>query len=160
MQAVKLRPEEALGAPVRSDWLLLWRLLLRGLPSKGDAGRKQRRHVRLIIIDSYLSKHSFIKESSMLTTNTANKHKSRYNMHEMFAFCRPLLGSVFGMCCPDGVEDAGWAASDVWAPAGFSLSPRLEEKTRSKEGSLSIHSTLDIGRQLKRIWEGCKKQTT
>lgn len=43
MQAVKLRPEEALGGPVRSDWLLLWRLLPRGLPSSGDAGGKQRR---------------------------------------------------------------------------------------------------------------------
>lgn len=43
MQAVKLRPEEATGGPVRSDWLLLWRLLLRGLPNKGDAGRKQRK---------------------------------------------------------------------------------------------------------------------
>lgn len=42
MQAVKLRPEEAPGGPVRSDWLLLWRLLPRGLPSKGEAGRKQR----------------------------------------------------------------------------------------------------------------------
>lgn len=37
MQAVKLRPEEVLGGPVRSDWLLLWRLLPRGLPSNGDA---------------------------------------------------------------------------------------------------------------------------
>lgn len=46
MQAVKLRPEETLAGPVRSDWLLLWRLLLRGLPSKGDAGRQQRRIVR------------------------------------------------------------------------------------------------------------------
>lgn len=38
MQAVKLRPEEVLGGVVRSDWLLLWRLLPKGLPSKGDAG--------------------------------------------------------------------------------------------------------------------------
>lgn len=37
MQAVKLRPEELLGPPVRSDWLLLWRLLPRGLPSNGEA---------------------------------------------------------------------------------------------------------------------------
>lgn len=43
MQAVKLRPEEVLGGPLRSDWLLLWRLLPRGLPSNGDAGRRQRR---------------------------------------------------------------------------------------------------------------------
>lgn len=43
MQAVKLRPEELLGGPVRSDWLLLWRLLPRGLPNSGDAGRRQRR---------------------------------------------------------------------------------------------------------------------
>lgn len=69
--------------------------------------------------------------------------------------CRPLLGGSLGTCCPGGVED-GWEPSVGWAPAGVSSSPRLEEKTRSKEGSLSIHSTLDIGRQLKRIWEGCK----
>jgi len=41
MQAVKLRPEEFMGGPVRSDWLLLWRLLPRGLPSNGDAGGRR-----------------------------------------------------------------------------------------------------------------------
>lgn len=102
MQAVKLRPEELLGGPVRSDWLLLWRLLPRGLPSKGDA----------------------------------------------------LLGAGLGTCCPGGVDEGGWDPSVGWGPVGVSSSPRLEEKTRSKEGSLSIHSTLDMGRQLKRICEG------
>lgn len=43
MQAVKLRPEDVLGGPVRSDWLLLWRLLPRGLPSNGDAAGRQGR---------------------------------------------------------------------------------------------------------------------
>lgn len=42
MQAVKLSPEEVLGGVVRSDWLLLWRLLPRGLPSNGDAERRKR----------------------------------------------------------------------------------------------------------------------
>lgn len=37
MQAVKLRPEEVLGGPLRSDWLLLCRLLPRGLPRSGEA---------------------------------------------------------------------------------------------------------------------------
>lgn len=46
MQAVKLRPEELLGGPVRSDWLLLWRLLPRGLPNSGDARRRQRRRIK------------------------------------------------------------------------------------------------------------------
>lgn len=41
MQAVKLRPEEVLGGPLRSDWLLLWRLLPRGLPSSGEAARTE-----------------------------------------------------------------------------------------------------------------------
>lgn len=36
MQAVKLRPEELLLAPVKSDWLLLCRVLPKGLPSPGD----------------------------------------------------------------------------------------------------------------------------
>lgn len=71
----------------------------------------------------------------------------------------PLLGGSLGTCCPGGVEDGGWDPSAGWAPAGVSSSPRLEEKTRSREGSLSIHSTLDMGRQLKRIWEGCKYET-
>lgn len=43
MQAVKLSPEEVLGGEVRSDWLLLWRLLPRGLPSNGDAERRKRK---------------------------------------------------------------------------------------------------------------------
>lgn len=43
MQAVKLRPEELLGGPVRSDWLLLWRLLPSGLPNNGDAGGRETR---------------------------------------------------------------------------------------------------------------------
>lgn len=43
MQAVKLRPEEVLGGPLRSDWLLLWRLLPRGLPSSGEAGTQVER---------------------------------------------------------------------------------------------------------------------
>lgn len=38
MHAVKLRPEELVGGPVRSDWLLLCRLRPRGLPKDGDAG--------------------------------------------------------------------------------------------------------------------------
>ena len=63
----------------------------------------------------------------------------------------PLLGGGLGIYCPGGVEEGGWGASVGWAPGGVSSSPRLEEKTRSKEGSLSIHSTLDMGRQLKRI---------
>lgn len=71
----------------------------------------------------------------------------------------PLLGGSLGTCCPGGVEDGGWDPSAGWAPAGVSSSPRLEEKTRSREGSLSIHSTLDMGRQLKRIWEGCRHET-
>lgn len=50
MQAVKLRPEEAPGGPVRSDWLLLWRLLPRGLPSRGEAGRKQSSQVGLRVM--------------------------------------------------------------------------------------------------------------
>lgn len=60
------------------------------------------------------------------------------------------------MCWPGGVEEGGWEdPSAGWAPVGgASSSPRLEEKTRSREGSLSMHSTLDMGRQLKRIWEG------
>lgn len=37
MHAVKLRPEELVGGPVRSDWLLLCRLRPRGLPKDGDA---------------------------------------------------------------------------------------------------------------------------
>lgn len=61
MQAVKLRPEEALGGLVRSDWLLLWRLLLRGLPSKGDAGRKQRGV-------SQIDKNSLIYTKTLLET--------------------------------------------------------------------------------------------
>lgn len=36
MQAVKLRPEELLLDVVRSDWLLLCRVLPRGLPSPGE----------------------------------------------------------------------------------------------------------------------------
>lgn len=44
MQAVKLRPEEALGGPVRSDWLLLWRVLPRGLPSNGDTRMRWKRY--------------------------------------------------------------------------------------------------------------------
>lgn len=64
---------------------------------------------------------------------------------------RPLLGGGLGICCPGGVEEGGCDPSVGWVPVGVSSSPRLEEKTRSKEGSLSIHSTLDIGRQLKRI---------
>lgn len=36
MQAVKLRPDELLLEVVKSDWLLLWRVLPRGLPSPGD----------------------------------------------------------------------------------------------------------------------------
>lgn len=46
MQAVKLRPEELLGVLVRSDWLLLWRLLPSGLPSNGDARGSHRRAER------------------------------------------------------------------------------------------------------------------
>lgn len=56
MHAVKLRPEELLGGVVRSDWLLLWRLLPRGLPSNGDAGRmrkqKQSQGVCLDLLES------------------------------------------------------------------------------------------------------------
>ena len=74
--------------------------------------------------------------------------------------CRPLLGGSLGKCCPGGVEDGGWDPSVGWAPVGVSSSPRLEEKTRSNEGSFNIHSTLDIGRQLKRICEGCETQMT
>lgn len=66
-------------------------------------------------------------------------------------FCRPLLGGGLGICCPGGVEEGGCDPSVGCAPVGVSSSPRLEEKTRSREGSLSMHSTLDIGRQLKRI---------
>lgn len=36
MQAVKLRPEELLLDPVKSDWLLLCRVLPKGLPNPGD----------------------------------------------------------------------------------------------------------------------------
>lgn len=36
MQAVKLRPEELLLEVVKSDWLLLCRVLPRGLPRPGD----------------------------------------------------------------------------------------------------------------------------
>lgn len=36
MQAVKLRPDELLLGVLRSDWLLLCRLLPRGLPSADD----------------------------------------------------------------------------------------------------------------------------
>lgn len=63
----------------------------------------------------------------------------------------PLLGGGLGTCCPGGVEQGWCDPSGTWVPVRVSSSPRLEEKTRSKEGSLSMHSTLDIGRQLKRI---------
>lgn len=36
-----------------------------------------------------------------------------------------------------------------------SSSPRFEENTKSREGSFSMHSTLDTGKQLNLIWEGC-----
>lgn len=36
MQAVKLSPEELLLEPVKSDWLLLCRVLPKGLPRPGD----------------------------------------------------------------------------------------------------------------------------
>lgn len=106
MQAVKLRPEEAPGGPVRSDWLLLWRLLPRGLPSRGEAGGKQRSQVGqnhwLIYdeggLDSPMDMHDG-ENPSITDAQLAFSHDG--------TFCRPLLGSVFGTCCPGGVEDAG-----------------------------------------------------
>lgn len=41
--------------------------------------------------------------------------------------------------------------SDVYVVPKVSSSPRLEEKTRSREGNFSIHSTLDTGKQLNLI---------
>lgn len=47
-------------------------------------------------------------------------------------------------------------ATDSWAFVAYkSSSARLEENTRSTDGNLNIHSTRDIGKQLKRKIEGC-----
>lgn len=43
MHAVKLRPDELLLGALRSDWLLLCRLLPRGLPSADDPARQEAR---------------------------------------------------------------------------------------------------------------------
>lgn len=45
---------------------------------------------------------------------------------------------------------------DSWAEVAYkSSSARLEENTKSTDGNLSMHSTRDIGRQLKRRMDGC-----
>lgn len=153
MQAVKLRPEEVMGVAVRSDWLLLWRVLPKGLPSTGDAGgRKRRVHKK----NKTRELHRLITHFSLLTTF---KLTFNYTLHTrsnpLHTMCSksypPLLGGSLGTCCPGGVEEGGCDASGRLDPVEVSSSPRLEENTRSKEGSLSIHSTLDMGRQLKRI---------
>lgn len=63
----------------------------------------------------------------------------------------PLLGGSLGPCCPGGVEDGACGPSVGLVPVGVSSSLRLEENTRSSDGSFSMHSTLDMGRQLNRI---------
>lgn len=63
----------------------------------------------------------------------------------------PLIGGGLRMCWLGGVEEGGCGLSVGWVVDGISISPRLEENTRSRDGSFSIHSTLDMGKQLKRI---------
>lgn len=41
--------------------------------------------------------------------------------------------------------------SEGYIVPNVSSSPRFEEKTRSRDGNLSIHSTLDTGKQLNLI---------
>lgn len=41
--------------------------------------------------------------------------------------------------------------SDGYVVPNVSSSPRFEEKTRSREGNFSMHSTLDTGKQLNLI---------
>lgn len=62
------------------------------------------------------------------------------------------------LCTEGGVEEGVCWGSAGWVVPGSSSSPLLEEKTRSREGSFSIHSTRDMGRQLNRIWDGWKKK--
>lgn len=104
MHAVKLSPEELLLVLVRSDWLLLCRVLPRGLPSPGDGAA----------------------------------------VPNLF---RPGFD-------PLGVERLLTLDSEGWVTPRVSSSLRFEEKTRSNDGSFSMHSTRDTGRQLNLIWEG------
>ena len=63
-----------------------------------------------------------------------------------------LLEEVFvplgGALPPGDKVSAGYAAPKV------SSSPRFEENTKSRDGSFSMHSTLDTGKQLNLICEG------
>lgn len=75
MQAVKLKPEEVLGGAVRSDWLLLWRVLPKGLPSNGDAGGRKRRraqkhrmHRCIIYTTKHLQKNMLLSDRTLRTT--------------------------------------------------------------------------------------------
>lgn len=102
MQAVKLRPDELLLEVVKSDWLLLWRVLPRGLPNPGDEPGAP-----------------------------------------------DLLTEFFELLC--GVLPPTDAFSDGYIVPKVSSSPRFEEKTRSREGNFSIHSTLETGKQLNLI---------
>lgn len=81
----------------------------------------------------------------------------------------PLLpGTRCALWYEGGVEEGVcWALAvsggGGWGPTvvlGGSSSPRLEEKTRSRDGSFSMHSTRDMGRQLKRIWDGWSARQT
>lgn len=47
---MKLRPDELIGGPVKSDWLLWWRLRPRGLPNPvdGPEGRKKTQCLPLV----------------------------------------------------------------------------------------------------------------
>lgn len=104
MHAVKLRPDELLLELVRSDWLLLCRVLPRGLPSPGDG---------------------------------------------------PAAPILFRLGFdPLGIERLPTLDSEGWVAPSVSSSLRFEEKTRSNDGSFSMHSTRDTGRQLNLIWEG------
>lgn len=64
----------------------------------------------------------------------------------------PFAAEALSRLCASGeAVQPGGGASGAWQGTGVSRSPRLEENTRSRDGSFSMHSTRDIGRQLKRI---------
>lgn len=60
-----------------------------------------------------------------------------------------LLAEFFEPLCE--VLPAMDTLSEGYVVPKVSSSPRFEEKTRSREGNFSIHSTLDTGKQLNLI---------
>lgn len=103
MQAVKLRPEEVTGVAVRSDWLLLWRVLPKGLPSTGDAGGRKRR-VALI-------NYTYTKNDTLLSKPCALRA------------AHLCWEAVWGRVDPVGWRRVGVIRQEGWILSGFPALP-------------------------------------